>query len=172
MTRLARGCGRHRSKSRAELRAELRVAYGTISGLLDQNTRLRDAHCELEAQLEQAGTDYAGALEELQRSQTKIEQLRGRVRQAVQEATDLRLQLAPYLAAEANATSITVPPMCRDTSHPDDQATDPHGINVRPLWEALGVGAVVILDSLHAADPEHVLRPSWAREGPEPTPAA
>lgn len=52
------------------------------------------------------------------------------------EAVALRAQLAPYLAAEANANAIPVPPMVRDTSAIEDQATEPT-IDVRPLWEAL-----------------------------------
>jgi hypothetical protein len=53
------------------------------------------------------------------------------------EAIALRAQLAPYLAAEANANAIPVPPMVRDTSAIEDQATAPQGIDVRPLWAAL-----------------------------------
>lgn len=54
------------------------------------------------------------------------------------EALALRAQLAPYKAAEANRNRVDVPSMQRDTSHPADQATAP--IDVRPLWDALGVG--------------------------------
>lgn len=68
------------------------------------------------------------------------------------EVLRLRARLTPYLAAEANAQAVTVPPMVRDTTAIEDQATGP--IDVRPLWEALGVGPVV-----DAADPAHV--PSW-----------
>jgi hypothetical protein len=51
------------------------------------------------------------------------------------EALALRAQLAPYLAAEANANRIPVPPMVRRVDGPEDEATAP--IDVRPLWEAL-----------------------------------
>lgn len=54
------------------------------------------------------------------------------------EAQDLGKRLAPFLAAEANATAVTVPPMVRDTSAIEDQATGP--INVTALWEARDAG--------------------------------
>lgn len=54
------------------------------------------------------------------------------------EVAELRAQLAPFLAAEANAHRVDVPPMQRDTSDPADQATGP--IDVRPLWAARDAG--------------------------------
>jgi hypothetical protein len=54
------------------------------------------------------------------------------------EALALRAQLAPYKAAEANANRIDVPPMHRDTSAIEDQATGP--IDVRTLHEAADAG--------------------------------
>lgn len=54
------------------------------------------------------------------------------------EALRLRAQLAPYKAAQANANRIDVPPMVRDTSVIEDQATGP--IDVRALWQARDAG--------------------------------
>jgi chromosome segregation ATPase len=54
------------------------------------------------------------------------------------EALALRAQLAPYKAAEANAHRIDVPPMQRDTTAIEDQATGP--IDVRTLREAADAG--------------------------------
>jgi hypothetical protein len=54
------------------------------------------------------------------------------------EAQTLGNRLAPFLAAEANAHRVTVPPMVRDTSAIEDQATGP--INVTALWEAADAG--------------------------------
>jgi hypothetical protein len=68
------------------------------------------------------------------------------------EALRLRALLAPYKAAEANAHRVDVPAMERDTSHPADQATAP--IDVRPLWDALGVGPTTAV-----TDPGHVTTP-------------
>lgn len=82
------------------------------------------------------------------------------------EVVQLRRELAPYLAAEANAGAVTLPPVYRDTSDPADQATGP--IDVRPLWEAIGIGPVV---SLHyppqAVDPAHI--PAPPKTGPATT---
>ncbi|MCX4596174.1 hypothetical protein OG819_42935 [Streptomyces sp. NBC_01549] len=69
-------------------------------------------------------------------------------------ADDLRAQLAPFLAAEANANRVDVPPMVRPIDGPEDQATGP--IYVKPLWEALGVHYA----GPGAASPAHV--PAWA----------
>jgi hypothetical protein len=70
------------------------------------------------------------------------------------EALALRAKFGPQLAAEANANRIDVPPMVRPIDGPEDQATAP--IDVKPLWEALGVHYA----GPGAASPAHV--PSWA----------
>lgn len=54
------------------------------------------------------------------------------------EALRLRALLAPYKAAEANAHRIDVPPMQRDTTAIEDQATGP--VDVTALWEARDAG--------------------------------
>jgi hypothetical protein len=54
------------------------------------------------------------------------------------EALALRARFGHQIAAEANAAAITVPPMVRDTSAIEDQATGP--INVTALWEARDAG--------------------------------
>jgi hypothetical protein len=56
--------------------------------------------------------------------------------QLAEELAALKRRFAPQLAAEANAHRITVPPMVRDTSAVEDQATQP--IPVHTLWDALG----------------------------------
>ncbi|MEV0220814.1 hypothetical protein [Streptomyces sp. NPDC050704] len=63
------------------------------------------------------------------------------------EALALRAKFGPQLAAEANAHRIDVPPMERDTSAIEDQATGP--IPVITLQQAFGT-----------TDPAHV--PAWA----------
>jgi len=65
------------------------------------------------------------------------------------EVAELRRQLAPFLAAEANAHRVDVPPMERDTSDPADQATGP--IDVRTLREAANAGLLGPV-----TDPGHV----------------
>ncbi|MFF1544138.1 hypothetical protein [Streptomyces sp. NPDC058291] len=57
-----------------------------------------------------------------------------------EELAALKRRFAAQLAADANTYRITVPPMVRDTSAIEDQATCP--IPVHTLWEALGLGPV------------------------------
>jgi hypothetical protein len=71
------------------------------------------------------------------------------------EALALRARFGAQMAAEANAAAVTVPPMVRDTSAIEDQATGP--IYVQTLWDALGTGPTAAV-----ADPGRV-PPSWAR---------
>ncbi|MEU8829421.1 hypothetical protein [Streptomyces sp900116325] len=76
----------------------------------------------------------------------------------VDENEALLQQLAPYLAADANRNAVTVPPSVRDTTAGEDQATTP--IDVRPLWEAIGIGPIVRVDNPQATDPTHVPVPA------------
>jgi len=76
--------------------------------------------------------------------------------QLLAEVEALRSQLAPYLAADANANAITVPDSVRDTTAAEDQATAP--IDVRPLWEAHGISPVIRIADAPAADPR---TPTW-----------
>ncbi|MGC4925619.1 hypothetical protein [Streptomyces sp. DT117] len=79
--------------------------------------------------------------------------------QALAEATALRAQLAPFLAAEANANAITVPTSVRDTSRFEDQATAP--IDVSDFRTRFTAGPVVSLHySPQAADPAHIPAPA------------
>lgn len=54
------------------------------------------------------------------------------------EVLMFRARFGAQLAAEANANRITVPPMVRDTTAIEDQATGP--IDVRTLWAARDAG--------------------------------
>ncbi|NED31027.1 hypothetical protein [Streptomyces sp. SID8499] len=85
---------------------------------------LKAANARLEADFDQAAIDYSTALDDL--------------RQARDENDRLAAELAAMKATEANATAVTVPPMVRDTSVVEDQATGP--IDVRALWEARDAG--------------------------------
>lgn len=116
----------------------------------DEVERLREVNDRLVAQLAAAKTSVIGlerALAKTRAHQAEAEQvvvcLAADLDDAAQEleqrnadVTALRRQLAPYLAAEANAGAITVPEMVRDISAIEDQVTAP--IDVRPLWAALG----------------------------------
>ena len=54
------------------------------------------------------------------------------------EALRLRARFGAQIAAEANATAVTVPPMVRDTTAIEDQATGP--IYVQTLRDAAAAG--------------------------------
>ena len=68
------------------------------------------------------------------------------------EALRLRARFGAQIAAEANANAVTVPPMVRPIDGPQDEATAP--IDVRPLWDALGVGPTTAV-----TDPGHFPTP-------------
>lgn len=127
----ARSLGRHRGKTPAQLRSELDEATCHLVALATEIDELQAARTRLEAQVDEASIDYSGALEDLQQAREERDQWRD-------EALRLRAKFGPQLAAEANATRITVPPMVRDTSALEDQATGP--IDVRALWEARDAG--------------------------------
>jgi len=103
---------------------------------------------QLEGDFDQAAIDLSGCREDLQAAEAEIDYLRKR--------------LAPFLAAEANENAVTVPPMVRDTSAVEDQATGP--IYVQTLWDALGVGPTAAV-----TDPGRV-PPSWARSEDDTAP--
>jgi hypothetical protein len=65
------------------------------------------------------------------------------------EAQALGKRLAPFLAEEANANSVDVPPMVRDTTAMEYQATGP--IDVTTLWAARDAGLLGPV-----TDPGHV----------------
>lgn len=68
------------------------------------------------------------------------------------EALALRARFGPQIAAEINANRIDVPPMIRDTSAMEDQATGP--IDVTALWEARDAGLLgPVTDPGHATTP-------------------
>jgi hypothetical protein len=77
----------------------------------------------------------------------------------------LRKRLAPFLAAEANATAITVRPMVRDTAAIEDQATGP--IYVQTLRDAAAAGHLG--PTLAVTNPGRV-PPAWARSEDDTAP--
>lgn len=87
-----------------------------LIGLSTENTELLDELNQLRDDFDRAAIDYSAALEDL--------------RTLRQENARLRADLA-------NRRAITVPPMERDTSAIEDQATAPAGVDVKPLWAAL-----------------------------------
>ncbi|WP_405461514.1 hypothetical protein OG786_29060 [Streptomyces sp. NBC_00101] len=141
---------RHRRADRAELQQELQQLRRQLVGAADviaaQQRQLDEVRAHL-AEAEQVAVCVSADLED-----RTVEHA-----EAVAEATYLRAQLAPYLAAEANAAAITVPDAVRDTTAVEDQATAP--IDVRPLWLALDVDRIVRVADAPAADDPRT--PTW-----------
>jgi hypothetical protein len=121
--------------------------------LLADNNELRSRHAQTytawktEAQL-RAEAEIVAACTQSQLEETQAENER-----LTTEVTALRAQIA-------NLTGVTVPPMVRDID-PGDHATEPTGIDVRPLWEALREhGPVIPVPTPTAGtSPAHI--PTW-----------
>lgn len=153
LNQILRGTGNRRAADKiAELRAENRA-------LLRQKAAADDAFALLHQERRQA-LDSADAL---RTRVAETELVAGCLARTVddltaerdglyEEVVALRIRLAPYTAAEANEQAVTVPPMVRDTSAMEDQATEP--IPVMTLQAAHG-----------ATSPAHI--PAWVL-GDEP----
>lgn len=129
---------------------------------VDKVDELRDENRRLLTITHRAGDDIAHLQQQLADTaakQGKAEELVVQLKADLDDLTDERDQLRAevlrfqarfggQLAAEANAHRIDVPPMERDTTAIEDQATGP--IDVRPLWEALGTGpTAAVTDTGH-----------------------
>ncbi|WP_416477082.1 hypothetical protein [Streptomyces sp. LKA04] len=131
-----------------------RRAVDKVTALRDENRRLisqlfgaSDAYQILDQQYAQATARQAEAEEIVVQQQADIDDLTAENEQLRDELAALKAKFGPELAAEANATAVTVPPMVRDTTAFEDQATAP--IPVITLQQAFG-----------STDPAHV--PAWA----------
>lgn len=121
---IARAPGRHRVLSIRELHrqiAELQSSRRLLKATAHQHAVEAGT---LQRQLDAAGIEISGLLHDLDASETAHAEAR-------EEGSQLR-------AALANATSTSVPARQRDIE-PGDEPTSPTGINVMPLWTALGI---------------------------------
>ncbi|KOU17057.1 hypothetical protein [Streptomyces sp. WM6349] len=109
--------GQHRIPTVRELQNRITTLQASRYELKNLVGRLAHDRQQLERQLDAAGIELSG--------------LRLDLEEAQQELTELR-------AALANATSVTAPAAVRNID-PGDLPTSPTGINVRPLWDALGI---------------------------------
>ncbi|MGW7087607.1 hypothetical protein ACWGH2_29480 [Streptomyces sp. NPDC054871] len=111
---------------------------------------------EAQGNFDQAAIAYSGVLEDL--------------RGVTDQLAVANAELAELRAFKANATAVTVPPMERDTSAVEDQATGP--IDVRPLQEAAAAGllgpVVQVSTSGASADPGQVRAASWGVDDTQP----
>jgi hypothetical protein len=129
---LDRPARKHRAIDEVDrLRSLLDGAHALIRGLQLQVAERDEA-------LAKAHGERVDAEQIIVQQLVSIEDLRAENDQLHAELLALKARFGPQLAAEANANRITVPPMVRDTTAIEDQATGP--IDVRPLWAARDAG--------------------------------
>ncbi|MER7806118.1 hypothetical protein [Streptomyces sp900116325] len=126
----ARRIARHRSATPAELREENRLLLARAVAADDFFTLLVQDRDQVYAAWEQSQQRAADAELVVVCQQADIDSLAA-------EVTRLRAELANLAAVDVAAGE-------RDTSAMEDQATTPVGIDVKPLWEALGIGPILV----------------------------
>jgi hypothetical protein len=138
-----RGHGRRRAVDKvAELRDENRR-------LLTITHRAGDDIALLQQDLAKAHAKQGEAEEIVVQQLADIDDLTAERDALAEEVLMFRARFGAQLAAEANANRVTVPPMVRDTSAIEDQATGP--IDVRALWQARDAGLLgPVTDPGHA----------------------
>jgi hypothetical protein len=129
---LPKGTGRRRAADKVEeLRRDLKMAVTFLYDAGDEIALLRndlaDAH-KKQGEAEELVVKQLADIDELTEERDYWRDT----------ALALQKRFASELAAEANATRVTVPSWVRDTSDPADQATGP--IDVSPLWAARDAG--------------------------------
>lgn len=122
-----------------------RRAVDKVDELRDENRRLLtivagsdDAFALLHQALTEARSEQADAELIVVQQQADIDDLTTERDGLLDEVLMFRARFGAQLAAEANAAAVTVPPMVRDTTAIEDQATGP--IYVQPLWDARDSG--------------------------------
>jgi len=127
-----RGSGSRRAVDKvAELRRENVILLSNLHAAGDEVALLRQ-------DLDEARTRQGDAELIVVQQQADIDELTTDRNEWRDRALQLQARFGPQLAAEANAARVDVPPMVRDTSAIEDQATGP--INVTALWEARDAG--------------------------------
>lgn len=121
-------------------------------GRLEREADATTCHMVVMAtEIDELRADRNQMAEELDKAAIDYSNLLGDRDEWREQALALWDRFGPQIAAEENATAVTVPPGYRDTSDPADQATQP--IDVKPLWEAFRLGAVTVVDNPDAVDP-------------------
>ncbi|WP_145503205.1 hypothetical protein [Streptomyces sp. CFMR 7] len=150
---ISRSKPKHRAADKvAELKRQLKdqqaetvSAFGQLIGAADTIATLQHQLADVRAKRAEAERIVTCLDADLRERTEELEQALARIHQ-------LQTQLAPILAAEANANAVTVPPAERDTSRFEDQATEP--IKVTTLWAALGIGPVITTQG--STNPAHL----------------
>lgn len=151
---------KHRAADKvAELKRQLKDQQAETVSAFGQLIGAADTIATLEADLADVRVKRAEAEQVVVCLAADLDERTEERDQALADVAALRAQLAPYLAAEANANAITVPTAERDTTAFEDQATAP--IDVRELQARFTAGPVVSLHhSPQAADPTHIPAPA------------
>ncbi|AWT42609.1 MULTISPECIES: hypothetical protein [Streptomyces] len=127
-----KGNGRRRAVDEVErLRRDLTLALSHLHAAGDELAFVKQERDEARAK-------RAEAEEIVVKQQADIDELTEERDELAEELAALKRRFAALLAVEANTHRIDVPPMVRDTSAIEDQATEP--IDVRPLQEAAALG--------------------------------
>ncbi|MYX14458.1 hypothetical protein GTY67_13730 [Streptomyces sp. SID8374] len=144
---------KHRAADKvAELERQLKDQQAETVSAFGQLIGAADTIAILEADLADVRAKRAEAEEVVVCLDADLRDRTAELEQARADLAAAQAQLAPYLAAEANANAVTVPPSERDISSFEDQATAP--IKVTTLWDALGIGPVVRTEG--STDPAHL----------------
>jgi hypothetical protein len=133
-----------------------RRAVDKVAELRDENVALLNRQAAADdffALLTQDRNEVYAAWEFERAKRHEAEEAAARMQSESDEWRDrflaLQARFGPQLAAEANANRVDVPPMVRDTTAVEDQATGP--IYVQPLWDASDAGLLGPVN-----DPGHV----------------
>ncbi|WP_137991226.1 hypothetical protein [Streptomyces vilmorinianum] len=119
-----RGTGIHRAAGSAELRDENRK-------LLERQAAADEFFGRLLADRDAVYDAWQTAKQHAAEAELVVVCQQAEIEELKEEAAALR-------AALANACAVSVPPAARDID-PDDRPTEPTGIHVKPIWDALGI---------------------------------
>ena len=152
---------KHRADDRiaaleAKHAAEVERLHGEMALLRDENVHLLNRQAAADdffAILMHDVVTTNAAWQQEKRLRGEAEEAAARMQSDRDEWRDralaLQARFGAQIAAEDNANRITVPPMVRPISGPEEQATGP--IDVRALWEARDAGLLgPVLDPGHA----------------------
>jgi hypothetical protein len=168
--------GKPRPRKANRIETRLRKAQEHLAAVREDNAKLLDRQAAADdffmlqdQYLTSLEADLTAEKQQRERSDEVLASYQADLDEALTEngrLTDellaLRARFGPQMAAEDNANRVTVPPMVRDTSAIEDQATGP--IYVQTLWDALGVGPAAAV-----VDPGRVA-PTWARSEDDTAP--
>lgn len=127
--------GRRDSKRKHRVHDKLAETEAHLTAVQADNAKLLNQQAATDDYVQILLADWA-ALDDGWR------QLAKRTAAAEITAACMQQELQELRAFKANHTKVSAPPGHRDID-PGDHPTEPTGIHVRPLWDALGIGNVI-----------------------------